>query len=471
MRTFIHQDFLLQSEPARRLYHEFAADLPIIDYHNHLPPAEMAANHQWDNISQVWLAGDHYKWRAMRANGIPESHITGTTPDDEKFRQWAKTVPFTLRNPLYHWTHLELSRYFGVDELLNAENADAIYAHCNAQLAQPENSAMGLLARMQVETLCTTDDPTDDLAFHQSIRLSGGDIRVLPTFRPDKALGVEDPVSYNAYLDKLSEVTGSNADHFLDLLSMLQQRLDFFHEQGCRLSDHGLEQMYAAEFSDAHINYLFHKVRLGNYLDPAEQLHFKSAVLYHLGVMYHEKGWTQQFHLGALRNNNARLQARLGADAGCDSMGDFEQAKPLSQYLNRLETEGKLAKTILYNLNPRDNDLFATMIGNFQDGSMAGKIQFGSGWWFLDQKKGMEDQLNSLSNMGLLAHFVGMLTDSRSFLSFPRHEYFRRILCNLIGEDVQQGLLPNDYGLLGDLVARISYHNAKTFFKFDEVKV
>ncbi|MBF9236447.1 glucuronate isomerase [Hymenobacter sp. BT683] len=469
MKPFLNDEFLLRTATARTLYHEFAKPMPIIDYHNHLPPDQIAEDQQFENITQLWLYGDHYKWRAMRANGIAERYITGDASDWEKFEKWAETVPYTLRNPLYHWTHLELQRYFGITELLNPGSARRIYDACNAQLQTPEYSVQGLLRRMNVETLCTTDDPADSLAHHQAIAASDCAVRVLPTFRADKAMAVDEAASYNAYLDRLGAAADVEIHTFAALETALRRRHDFFASVGCRLSDHGLEQLYAADYTAAEIEAIFSKIRGGNELTSTENLQFKSAVLVLLAELDWEKGWTQQFHLGALRNNNSRQLRALGPDTGWDSIGDFPQGRAMSTFFDRLDGQNKLAKTIIYNLNPADNDLIATMIGNFNDGSVAGKMQFGSGWWFLDQKDGMEKQLNSLSNMGLLPRFVGMLTDSRSFLSYPRHEYFRRVLCNLLGNDVENGELPADMELLGRTVQNICYGNAKEYFGFDKV--
>ncbi|MDX2246088.1 MAG: glucuronate isomerase [Bacteroidia bacterium] len=466
MKSFLDENFLLQTPTAEYLYHFHAKEMPIIDYHCHLSPEDIANDRRFENLTRIWLEGDHYKWRAMRTNGVPERFCTGDASDFEKFEKWAETVPWTMRNPLYHWTHMELKRPFGINKILNAESAKEIYEECTAKLQQPDFSVRGILKQMNVRVICTTDDPTDSLAPHQKIKSEPFGIQVLPAFRPDKSLAVENPQTYNHYMDRLSEVTGSEISHFMDLLNALQERVDYFHENGARLSDHGLETMYAEDFSYEEINRIFHKVRLGNKLETIEILRFKSAVLYHLGEMYHEKGWTMQFHLGALRNNSSRMVKVLGPDTGFDSIGDFEIARPLARFLNRLDTENKLCKTILYNLNPRDNELMATMIGNFNDGSFPGKMQFGSAWWFLDQKDGMEKQINALSNMGLLSRFVGMLTDSRSFLSFPRHEYFRRILCNMLGHDVENGELPDDREWLGQMVENICYNNAKAYFEF-----
>ncbi|MEY2792457.1 MAG: Glucuronate isomerase [Bacteroidota bacterium] len=467
MKPFLNEHFLLQSSTAQSLYHDFAKDMPIVDYHNHLIPQQIAEDKQFENITQIWLYGDHYKWRAMRTHGVDEKYITGNATDEEKFMKWAETVPFTMRNPLYHWTHLELQRYFGVTELLNKDSAKRIYEHCNALLQTKEYSVRNLLLKMNVQVVCTTDDPIDSLEFHKAIADSGYAVKVLPTFRPDKAMAVDDESAFVEYVNKLAEVVGKQISSLDDFKAAIRARHDFFHAMGGRLSDHGLEQIYAEAYSDEEIDMIFKRLISGKIISQKEKWQFKSAMLVYFAHLDHEKGWTQQFHLGALRNNNARLLGALGPDTGFDSIGDFEQAKPLSKFLNHLDSTNQLAKTILYNLNPRDNELLATMIGNFQDGTIVGKMQFGSGWWFLDQKDGMEKQINALSNMGLLSHFVGMLTDSRSFLSFPRHEYFRRILCNLLGEDVENGELPADMAWLGKMVQDISYHNAANFFNFE----
>ena len=466
MKKFLDKDFLLSNSVAEELYHDHAAKMPIIDYHNHLIPEQIANNYQFPSITEAWLGGDHYKWRAMRGNGIDKEFITGSASDEEKFQKWAETVPYTLRNPLYHWTHLELRRYFGIEELLSPETASEIYSETSALLKKDSHSCIGLLLQMNVETLCTTDDPIDSLAHHKSIKERLKAPKVFPTFRPDKALGVDNPISYNSYIDQLSEVSQTKIDNLDDLLQALQNRVDFFHAHGGRLSDLGFNTIpMLGDSSSVESN--FKKVRSGQSLTDREVEHLQAHILLELCKMYHAKGWAQQFHLGALRNNNDRGHRELGPDTGFDSIGDFNHAVALSKFLNKLDDSNQLAKTILYNLNPRDNDLFATMAGNFNDGKTIGKIQFGSGWWFLDQKVGMEAQMNSLSNMGLLSRFIGMLTDSRSFLSFPRHEYFRRILCNLIGTDVVNGELPHDMGLLGGMVEDICYNNAKRYFEFE----
>ncbi|WP_426587647.1 glucuronate isomerase [Mucilaginibacter sp. R-33] len=466
MKNFLDQDFLLQTKTAQRLYHEFASHQPIIDYHCHLPPDQIADDINFKNITQIWLYGDHYKWRAMRANGVNEAYITGNKTDEEKFMQWAATVPYTLRNPLYHWTHLELQRYFGINELLSPASAQKIYAQCNEKLQSPEFSIRNILKSKNVEVVGTTDDPLDNLSHHQKLKQDGYSVKVLPAYRPDKAMNADDIAGLNKYIDRLESVANVSISNIDEYLSALKARHDYFAENGCKLSDHGLEQIYSEDYTDAEIATIFTKIRNSEVLLPLEILKFKSAMLYYFAIWDHEKGWVQQFHLGALRNNNARALTNLGPDTGWDSIGDFAQGRALSKFLNRLDTTNQLAKTIIYNLNPADNELFATMVGNYNDGSVAGKMQFGSAWWFLDQKDGMIKQLNALSNMGLLSRLVGMLTDSRSFMSFPRHEYFRRLLCNLLGDDIENGELPNDIEWTGKIVSDICYFNAKNYFNF-----
>ncbi|MBC3541183.1 glucuronate isomerase [Rufibacter sediminis] len=464
--SFIDDNFLLQTKTAQTLYHEHAKHMPIIDYHCHLNPEDIANDRQFNTLTQIWLEGDHYKWRAMRTNGIPEQFCTGSADDYEKFEKWAQTVPYTMRNPLYHWTHMELKRPFGIEKILNPDSARSIYDEATALLQTPEFSVRGILKKMNVVTICTTDDPIDSLEHHQKIAADDFGIKVLPTFRPDKAMTIED-AGYLTYLQKLEAASGVSINSYQNLLEALQQRHDFFHAQGGRLSDHGLETIYTQEYTDQEITHIFAKALQKQPLTQAEVLQFKSAMLVELALMDHAKGWTQQFHLGALRNNNTRMMRELGADTGFDSIGDFDVARPLSRFLDRLDNSDQLAKTILYNLNPSQNELYATMIGNFNDGSTPGKIQYGSAWWFLDQKDGMERQMNALSNMGLLSRFVGMLTDSRSFISYPRHEYFRRILCNMLGNDVENGELPaSEMKWLGQMVENICYHNAKNYFNF-----
>ena len=466
-KCFNDENFLLQSAAAERLYHDHAAKMPIIDYHCHLNPEYVASDHRFRSLAEIWLDGDHYKWRAMRTNGVAERYCTGDASDWEKFEKWAETVPYTMRNPLYHWTHLELKTAFGVDKLLNPSSAREIYDHCSALLQQPEYSARGLMRRYNVEVVCTTDDPIDSLEHHIKCREDGFECKMLPTWRPDKAMAVESPAAFKAYIDKLAEVSGVEIKSFQTLLDALQVRHRFFESVGCRLSDHGIEEFYAEDYTTSEIENIFAKVYGGEELSDSEIRKYKSAMLVEFGVMDYESGWTQQFHFGPIRNNNSRMMAAIGVDTGFDSMGDLNQAKNIAKYLDRLDVQGKLTKTILYNINPRDNEMVATMIGNFQDGITPGKIQFGSGWWFLDQKDGMERQMNALSLLGLLSRFVGMLTDSRSFLSYPRHEYFRRTLCNLIGNDIEQGLLPaSEMEFLGQMVENISYNNAKNYFNF-----
>jgi glucuronate isomerase len=467
MKHFIEEDFLLHSDFAKKLYHNHVSKLPIIDYHCHLPPQDIADNRQFENLTSIWLEGDHYKWRAMRALGIAEKYITGNATPVEKFKQWAYTVPYTLRNPLYHWTHLELKRYFEVSELLTPETGDKIFQQCSEKLQTGTFATQQLLEKMKVEVVCTTDDPSDDLQHHIKIKGNKLKTKVLPTFRPDKVYAIENPTLYNAYLDRLSGVTGKSIESFVDLMQVLENRIEFFHSNGCRLSDHGLEHIYYPDKNHAlNIDQLFLKVRKKGVLDKTEQNYFKYSVLINLCRLYHKKGWTQQFHLGALRNTNERMLKTLGPDTGFDSIGDYQQSISLSRFLNELDSTNQLAKTILYNLNPADNEVMATMIGNYNDGSIKGKMQFGSAWWFLDQKDGMEKQINSLSNLGLLSCFIGMITDSRSFLSYPRHEYFRRILCNLLGQDVENGELPMDEKWIGKIASDICYHNAKDYFRF-----
>jgi glucuronate isomerase len=464
-KTFLTDDFLLQSDIAKTLYHDYAKQLPIIDYHNHLPPNEIVQDRQFDNISKIWLYGDHYKWRAMRTQGVNERYITGDASDIEKFQKWAETVPYTMRNPLYHWTHLELSRYFDENRLLKEETADAIYHSTSEKLNTPQYSVQNLLKNMNVEVVCTTDDPLDTLEYHQQFDAKKAGFKMLPAFRPDKFILIDNP-NFSQYIEKLSKIVGFELSNLDELLRGLRKRADFFVTLGCQLCDHGLEQLYAEDFTHAKADAAYKKALAGKKLTEKEALLYKSAILHYLGEMYHALGWTQQFHLGALRNVNRRMLQQLGPDTGWDSIGDFKQAIGLAKYLGGLEDKNHLSKTIIYNLNPADNEIFASMIGNFNDGTLAGKVQWGSGWWYLDQKDGMTKQINALSNMGMLSRFIGMLTDSRSFLSFPRHEYFRRLLCNIFGEDVKNGELPNDTAWLGKLVQDICYYNAKQYFNF-----
>lgn len=468
MKEFMGDDFLLQTETAKKLYHEHAAKMPIFDYHCHIPPVEIAEDKQFENLTQVWLYGDHYKWRGMRSNGVDEKYCTGDASDWEKFEKWAETVPATIRNPLYHWTHLELKKPFGIKgKLLNPDTAKEIYDECSEMLRTPEFSCRNLIRKANVKAICTTDDPVDSLEHHIKIKNDGFEVKVLPTWRPDKGMAVESPEVFNGWVGLLEKASGVEVKDFDSYIEAIRKRHDFFHEVGCRVSDHGLETAYAEDYTEDEIKKIFDKVRSGSVLDAAEILKFKSAMMVEFALMNHEKGWVQQLHMGAIRNNSTRLFGKLGPDTGFDSIGDFEVAKPLSKFLDRLDVENKLAKTILYNLNPKDNEVLATMLGNFQDGSCPGKMQLGSGWWFLDQKDGMEKQMNALSNLGLLSRFVGMLTDSRSFLSYSRHEYFRRILCNLLGNDVENGEIPADMELLGKMVEDICFNNAKEYLGVD----
>jgi len=467
-KHFITEDFLLQTKTAKVLYHEHAEKMPIYDYHCHLPAQQIAEDHRFENLTQAWLYGDHYKWRAMRTNGVVERFVTGDASDPEKFEKWATTVPYCLGNPLYHWTHLELKRYFGIaSKLLGSDTAVEIYNTCSEMLRTAEFSVRNIMRKMNVKLVCTTEDPLDSLEYHKKIRQDGFEIKVHTAWRPDKSMAVEDVTALNQWIDRLEEATDMEIKGFGSYIEALRKRHDYFHQNGCRLSDHGLETVDAEDYTDSEIKDVFAKIRAPKALDHSEKLKFKSAMMTELALMDAEAGWIQQLHLGALRNTNTRLFKALGPDAGCDSMADIEVAQPLAKFLDRLDSMKKLPKTILYNLNPKDNAVLATMIGNFQDGSTPGKMQYGSAWWFLDQKDGMEEQMRVLSNMGLLSRFVGMLTDSRSFLSYPRHEYFRRVLCNMLGNDVEAGLLPNDMELLGKMVEDICFNNAKEYFPME----
>ncbi len=464
---FINENFLLETESARRLYREHASSLPIIDYHCHLSPKEIADDKQFSSITELWLGGDHYKWRAMRANGTDERYITGDADPWEKFQKWAETLPYPLRNPLYHWTHLELKTAFGIDKVLNPSTAREIYDACNELLKQPGFSARGLMERYNVEAVCTTDDPADSLEYHRRIRESGFKVKVLPAWRPDKAMAVDNPIAYNEYVDRLAEAAGMTIASYPDLLAALRNRHDFFASQGCNVADHGVSSFPWAECTEEEATTLFAKVRGGMALSQEEITKLQTAILLEICRMNHEKGWVQQFHFGPLRNVNSRMFRRLGPDTGFDTIGDYSCAIPIARFLDALDSDNRLAKTILYNLNPADNTWVAAMIANFQDGSVPGKIQMGSGWWFNDQLYGMEAQMNALSMQGLLSRFVGMLTDSRSFLSYPRHEYFRRVLCNLLGNDLEKGLIPEEeYERVGKMVEDICYYNTKNYFKF-----
>jgi len=465
MKNLIHNNFLLENKYAELLYHEYAKTLPIIDYHNHLSPKAIAEDQRFENITEVWIAGDHYKWRAMRTLGINEKYITGDSSDEEKFNHWAKTLPFTLRNPLHHWSQLELARYFNEFELLTPANAQRIYQDTKAQIQTENFSARNLLTQMNVKVLCTTEDPIDTLEHHQQLIKSNFTVKVSTAFRPDKSILIRNP-DYNDYIDLLSIAARIEISDYDDLLQALEKRISFFHDNGCRLSDHGLTHVPYKISDRATVKKIFAKRRAGKKVSPLEEEQFQTAILLFLGEQYHKKGWVQQFHLGAMRNNNTRMLQQLGPDTGWDSIGNYPIAHDLSRFLDQLDTHNQLSKTILYNLNPSDNEMMATMIGNFNDGSLKGKIQWGSGWWFLDQLDGMTNQINTLSNMGLISCFIGMLTDSRSFLSFPRHEYFRRLLCNIFGNEIEKGILPNDPKWIGKIISDISFYNAKEYFNY-----
>jgi glucuronate isomerase len=466
VKSFLTKGFLLRNPIGALLYKEFASAMPILDFHNHLSPRDIALNRQFKNITEALLEGDHYKWRAMRINGVSEKFCTGDASPEEKFMQWSRTVPYTMRNPLYHWTHLELKNYFGVTTLLDGESAQEIYQTCSAMLQKDEFRTQSLLTRMNVEVVCTTDDPADTLEYHQQFAGQSTSLKMYPSFRPDKSYVTDSPTAYREYVERLSLISKSPIQTFDDLIGALVQRMSFFNDLGCRSADHGPNSLYFDPTALTEAPLIFKKVFSGKDLTGDEKLKFRCAVLTKLCEQYHRSGWVQQFHVGALRNNNTRMLRLLGPDTGFDSIGEFPQADHMARFFDSLDNTNQLAKTIIYNSNPAHNEVFATMTGNFSDGSSPGKIQFGSGWWFLDQKDGMEKQLNTLSTMGLLSRFVGMITDSRSVLSFPRHEYFRRILCNLIGQDVANGELPEDLPLLGQMVKDICYFNAKEYFKF-----
>lgn len=466
MKKFLDEHFLLETTTAKRLYYEFAKSMPIIDYHCHLPPDQIAEDLNFQNLTQVWLYGDHYKWRAMRTNGVDEAYCTGKAADYEKFEQWAATVPYTLRNPLYHWTHLELQRYFDVKEILSPSTARKVYDECTLKLQTPEYSVRNLLRKMNVKVVCTTDDPTDGLEYHKKISDDDFEVKILPAYRPDRAMNVDDAATFKKYVQRVEAASNVSVSNYNDYLTALKKRHNFFASMGCSVSDHGLEQIYADDYTENEIKGIFDKVISGGKLCREEITKFKSAMLVEFARWDWEKGWVQQFHLGALRNNSRRQLRELGADTGWDSIGDFVQAQALAKFLDRLDYDNQLTKTILYNLNPGDNELMATMAGNYNDGSVAGKVQFGSAWWFLDQKDGMTKQINALSNMGLLSRFVGMLTDSRSFLSYPRHEYFRRLICNLFGTEIENGELPDDIDWIGKVVQDICYYNARNYFNW-----
>ncbi|MDG5767714.1 glucuronate isomerase [Balneolales bacterium ANBcel1] len=468
MKPFIHDDFLLQTEAAKRLYHEYAASRPIVDFHNHLPPDEINQDKQFENLSEVWLKGDHYKWRAMRTAGVDENVITGDATDREKFFAWARTVPETLKNPLFHWTHLELKRYFGIEDLLNEENAESVWRQTEEMLASPEFSTRNLLKNKNVEVVCTTDDAVDSLEHHRAYmeNRSGSEPVMFPTFRPDNAMKIEEPEGFLNYVGRLREVSGVDINDFESFLKALRLRHDYFDTLGCRASDHGIEEPYAEDYTEKEIEEIFQAALKGEGLSDDRIRKFKSAMMHEFALMDYEKGWAFQMHIGALRNNNTRGYRQLGADKGFDSIGDFEIARPLSRFLDRLAVSGNLPRTILYNLNPSDNAVLSTMIGNFMGDGIAGKVQHGPAWWFHDQKEGMEEHLKTLSSMSLLSRFTGMVTDSRSFLSFPRHEYYRRVLCNMLGSDMEQGIVPMDFTMIGDMVGRLCYENALDYFSY-----
>tara|TARA_Y100000815_G_scaffold258448_1_gene267876 strand:+ start:460 stop:1902 length:1443 start_codon:yes stop_codon:yes gene_type:complete len=466
--SFIHDDFLLENETAKALYHDFAKQQPIIDYHCHLPPDEIANDRKFENMTKLWIEGDHYKWRAMRSLGVPEKFITGKSSDKEKFDKWAYTIPYTMRNPLFPWNQLELKRYFNVDEILTPENSSVIYEHCNSLLQKPEFSARGLIKQMNVKVVCTTDDPLDDLAHHKKIAESDTDVQVFPTFRPDSLIFIE-KVDFTDYLSTLSQITDIEITDVESLKAAIKKRIDYFHEHGCRLSDHGLPHAYGEFFTEEEINSILKDRIEEKNLSKKEVFKYKSAILYYLGCFYAEKDWAMQLHLGPIRDTNKALLEKIGINAGVDSIGDFQQAEQLAQFLNNLNNNGSLPKTILYNSNPVDNEVFATMAGNFSGENTKGKVQFGAAWWFLDQKDGITDQINALSNMGLLSCSIGMLTDSRSFVSYPRHEYYRRILCNILGNDIEKGILPKDMKWFGKIVEDICYKNAKEYLKFPNI--
>jgi glucuronate isomerase len=467
-RPFLGDDFLLDSVEASDLYHRFAEPLPIIDYHSHLSPEQIAADHRFRSITELWLDGDHYKWRAMRANGVAERLITGEASDWERFEAWAKTVPDTLRNPLYHWTHMELRRPFGLDVLLSAATAREVYQRCNARLVEPAFTMSGLLRGFRVAVVCTTDDPADSLEWHCALANRPDEAtRVYPTWRPDSALAVEEPGAFNAWIDRLEGAAGRSVEGRLSsLLDALAARHDVFHELGCRASDVGLEVMPSESWNDADVDATFDRLRTGAAVDGDQARGLKAALMHHLALMNHQRGWVQQFHLGAQRGISTRGRRQAGRDAGYDAMGDYEQGHRLARFLDRLDETDQLAKTIVYNSNPRDNDLFATIVGSFQDERVPGKLQFGTAWWFLDHAQGMTAQLDTLSSTGLLSRFVGMVTDSRTVLSCSRHEYFRRLLCNLLGEEVRRCRLPDDLDLVGRLVQNICFLNARDYFGF-----
>ena len=466
MKPFIHEDFLLQNKYAKLLYHEFAKNMPIIDYHCHLSPKEIAENKQFKNITEIWLDGDHYKWRVMRNLGVEEKYITGNASDYEKFKAWAKVLPYCIGNPLYHWTHLELKRYFGIDLLLNEENCDTIWEQCNEMLQSPEFSALGLIERSNVEMIGTTDDPLDNLHYHKLIRENEQiKAKVLPSFRPDFLLEINTD-GYLAYVEKLAEITNIKINDYQQYLEAIKVRVDYFHEVGCRVSDHGFESFPYEESTFEEATEIFSKKLSGMAISAVEEQKYKTFTLLYLGQLYSSLGWVMQLHIGAIRSNNTRMSTQLGPNTGYDSINDFSLAKPLNQFLDVLDKENQLPKTVLYSLNPQHNYILASTAGNFQTNGVRGKVQFGSGWWFNDQQAGMISQMTDLASVGVLSTFIGMLTDSRSFLSYTRHEYFRRILCNLVGTWIDKGEVPEDAHLIGKIVQDISYQNAKNYFEF-----
>ena len=463
MESFIHNNFLLNNKTSEKLYHEYSANQPIIDFHCHLSPSMIAGDHQFNNLTQAWLAGDHYKWRSMRANGIDEEYCTGDASDMEKFKKWAGTVPSLAGNPLYHWTHLELARYFDIYDLLSTSTATEIYEKASFLLQTNEFSARSLIRKMKVELICTTDDPADNLEHHKKLEDSF-DIKVLPTFRPDNIIKTEDPEKFKTYILKLEQASGIEIKNFYTLIEAADRRHNVFHEAGCRLSDHGTDRFYFSDFTVKQIDKILKKLLKGENISNDDVEKYTTASMIELCKMNYRRGWTQQFHAGALRDNNARMFRKMGPDKGWDSIGNVQDAFKMAKFLSALDDTESLAKTILYNLNPADNEMMITMAGNFNDGSSPAKVQYGPAWWFLDQKNGIEKHLKDLASYGLLRRFIGMVTDSRCFLSYPRHEYFRRLLCNFIGEEVEKGLIPDDDELLKPLIEGISYRNAKDYF-------
>lgn len=465
MKQFLDKDFLLQTDTAKELYHNHAERMPIIDYHCHLNPKQIAENHQFKDLTEIWLGGDHYKWRVMRANGIPEEYITGNKSSYEKFEKWAATLPYTMRNPLYHWTHLELSRIFNINKVLNSQNAKEIYQECTEKLQTPEFRVQAIMKKMNVEIVCTTDDPIDSLEYHQQICTEGIHTRVYPAWRPDKVLAIDNFKALNEYMTKLEAASNTTILTYKNLLDALQKRHDFFTAHGCKLSDHGLDTFYAEHYTEQEIEVIFLKARMGKSLTTQEVRKYRSALLFDLAIMDAQSGWVQQYHIGANRNNNKRMFKALGPDTGFDAMDDQPISTSMNRFFSHLDQENLLAKTIVYNLNPRDTELMIANAYNFNDGSFPGKMQYGAAWWFLDQINGIQNQINALSGIGLLSRFIGMLTDSRSFLSYPRHEYFRRILCNILGDEIEKGLLPtSELPFISQMVENISYNNAKSYF-------